>query len=257
MNVVIGDGLGRDDPDGPVGDDPEQDPQISPTSSAPQITTIRDNGYLWRVFPSDYLQGRVLAQAAIDAFGPGETVNVGARNDAFGNALRHLFVRVQESRRQDRRTSPGTRASPSSTPKPAARRGRAEGLGDHRLPGHVPEVVPSLFRTGEWSAAKTLMTEAMRNADALKKIGAAAEGLRGTAATRRRPGTGVVRPASGSPRSSGEAVHGLRGDGVDAANLAFLAAVQAARPAGADKDNLRAVSAPPGSKVTYTRRAER
>ncbi|TML17204.1 MAG: hypothetical protein E6G33_03630, partial [Actinobacteria bacterium] len=65
---------------------------ISPTSSAPQITGIKDNGYLWRVYPSDYLQGRVLAQAAVSAFGKGKTVNVGARNDAFGTALEQLFV---------------------------------------------------------------------------------------------------------------------------------------------------------------------
>ena len=34
----------------------------------------------------------MLAQAAIDAFGKGKTVNVGARNDAFGTALEQLFV---------------------------------------------------------------------------------------------------------------------------------------------------------------------
>jgi branched-chain amino acid transport system substrate-binding protein len=65
---------------------------ISPTSSAPQISAIRDNGYLWRVYPSDTLQGRVLALAAIQAFGKGATINVGSRNDAFGQALRKLFV---------------------------------------------------------------------------------------------------------------------------------------------------------------------
>src|SRR5207253_2210256 len=41
--------------------------QISPTSSAPQISTIKDNGYLWRTYPSDALQGKVLAQAAVEA----------------------------------------------------------------------------------------------------------------------------------------------------------------------------------------------
>src|SRR3954470_20356992 len=66
--------------------------QISPTSSAPQITDIKDNGYLWRTYPSDTLQGKVLAKAVIDAFGKGATVNVGARNDAFGTALKQLFV---------------------------------------------------------------------------------------------------------------------------------------------------------------------
>src|SRR3954466_13535473 len=65
--------------------------QISPTSSAPQLTDIKDNGYLWRAYPSDTLQGKVLAQAAVEAFGNGATVNVGARNDAFGTALLALF----------------------------------------------------------------------------------------------------------------------------------------------------------------------
>src|SRR5436853_2960462 len=63
---------------------PNRGVDISPTSSAPQLTDIADNGYLWRVYPSDYLQGKVLAQAAVDAFGKGKTVNIGARNDPVG-----------------------------------------------------------------------------------------------------------------------------------------------------------------------------
>src|SRR3989449_4617515 len=70
--------------------------QISPTSSAPQISSIADNGYLWRTYPSDTLQGKVLAQAAVDAFGKGAKLNVGARNDAFGTALKQLFVEQYE-----------------------------------------------------------------------------------------------------------------------------------------------------------------
>src|SRR5438128_131601 len=73
--------------------------QISPTSSAPQISSIADNGYLWRTYPSDTLQGKVLAQAAVDAFGKGAKLNVGARNDAFGTALKQLFVELYETLR--------------------------------------------------------------------------------------------------------------------------------------------------------------
>src|SRR3954470_13440016 len=66
--------------------------QISPTSSAPQLTTIADNGYLWRTYPSDTLQGKVLAQAVVNAFGKGAKLNIGVRNDAFGTALKQLFI---------------------------------------------------------------------------------------------------------------------------------------------------------------------
>src|SRR4051794_25719102 len=65
---------------------------LSPTASAPEISTLKDNGYLWRLYPSDTLQGRVLAQAALAKFGKGATINVGARNDAFGVALEKLFI---------------------------------------------------------------------------------------------------------------------------------------------------------------------
>jgi branched-chain amino acid transport system substrate-binding protein len=228
---------------------------ISPTSSAPQITAIRDRGYLWRVYPSDYLQGRVLAQAAIDAFGRGRAVNVGSRNDAFGNALRNLFVREFRSR--------GGRVGVNFAWNPSQPNfdGEAQRLvgGDPAgwviidFPDTFQKMVPSLFRTGEWSATRTLMTEALRNADALKKVERAVKGLRGTAAT-----------SSGAPaRASfdrlwkqqvkgGDAYTGFEGTAFDAANLAFLAAVRAcsSRPA-AIKSRLRSVSAPPGRKVTY------
>jgi branched-chain amino acid transport system substrate-binding protein len=228
---------------------------ISPTSSAPQITSIKDGGYLWRVYPSDYLQGRVLAQAAIDAFGRGKTVNVGSRNDAFGNALRTLFVREFRSR--------GGRVGVNFAWNPNQPNfdGEAQRLVDGEPAGWViidfpdtfQKMVPALFRTGEWSAARTLMTEALRNADALKKVERAVRGLRGTAAT-----------SSGAPaRASfdrlwkqqvkgGDAYTGFEGTAFDAANLAFLAAVRAcsSRPA-AIKSHLRAVSAPPGRKLTY------
>jgi ABC-type branched-subunit amino acid transport system substrate-binding protein len=229
---------------------------ISPTSSAPQITSIKDGGYLWRVYPSDYLQGRVLAQAAIDAFGRGKTVNVGSRNDAFGNALRNLFVR--EFRRRGGRVG----ANFAWNPNQPNFDGEAQRLVDGEPAGWViidfpdtfQKMVPALFRTGEWSASRTLMTEALRNADALKKVERAARGLRGTAAT-----------SSGAPaRASfdrlwkrqvkgGDAYTGFEGTAFDAANLAFLAAVRAcsSRPA-VMKNHLRAVSAPPGRKLTYT-----
>jgi ABC-type branched-subunit amino acid transport system substrate-binding protein len=228
---------------------------ISPTSSAPQITSIKDGGYLWRVYPSDYLQGRVLAQAAIDAFGRGKTVNVGSRNDAFGNALRNLFVREFRSR--------GGRvgANFAWNPNQPNFDGEAQRLVEGEPAGWVlidfpdtfQKMVPSLFRTGQWEATRTLMTEALRNAEALKKVEQAVRGLRGTAAT-----------SSGAPARAafdrlwkrqvkgGDAYTGFEGTAFDAANLAFLAAVRAcsSRPA-AIKNQLRAVSAPPGRKVTY------
>ena len=118
--------------------------QISPTSSAPQITEIKDNGYLWRAYPSDTLQGKVLAQAAVATFGKGATLNVGARNDAFGTALKQLFV--AQYKKLGGKVGVNISWNPNQpnfdTEAQPARRRQPEGLGDHRLPGDVPEVRP-------------------------------------------------------------------------------------------------------------------
>src|SRR5215203_1992693 len=193
--------------------------QISPTSSAPQLTTIKDNGYLWRTYPSDALQGKVLAQAAVEAFGRGATVNVGARNDAFGTALLALF-KTEYAKRGGR-----IGASVSWNPTQATFDTEAQKLVQGNPAGFViidfpdtfEKFAPSLVRSGKWSATKTLMTEAMRNGDVLAKIGSPVEGLRGTAAS-----------AAGGP-----------------AGKAF-----AAQPARI-KANLRSVSGAPGRKVTF------
>ena len=146
---------------------PNQVVQISPTSSAPQLTDIKDNGYLWRAYPSDTLQGKVLAQAAIDAFGKGATLNVGARNDAFGTALKQLFVAQYE------KLGGKIGVNISWNPTQANFDTEAQQLVDGSPAGWViidfPETfekfAPSLVRTGKWDATKTFMTEALRNTD--------------------------------------------------------------------------------------------
>src|SRR5690606_41222187 len=64
---------------------------ITPTSTAPGITDLADDGLVYRILSSDVLQGEALGDAVFAEFGEGATVNVGARNDAFGTALQDLF----------------------------------------------------------------------------------------------------------------------------------------------------------------------
>jgi ABC-type branched-subunit amino acid transport system substrate-binding protein len=228
---------------------------ISPTSSAPQITGIKDNGYLWRVYPSDYLQGRVLAQAAIGAFGKGKAVNVGARNDAFGTALEQLFVR--QYKKLGGKVGQTLRWNPDQanydTEAGRLVSGSPAGYVIIDFPETFQKFVPSLVRTGKWQASRTLMTEALRNADVLKAIGSPAEGLRGTAATSVGAPARSAFDALWKKRVRGAKPYtGFEGTAFDAANLAFLAGVKACSAAGPKlKTQLRAVSGPPGTKVTY------
>ena len=65
--------------------------------------------------------GKVLAQAAVDAFGEGATVNAGARNDAFGTRCsRSSRASTRSGAARSARASRGTRIRRRSTPRPSS-----------------------------------------------------------------------------------------------------------------------------------------
>ncbi|MBA3843526.1 MAG: ABC transporter substrate-binding protein [Actinobacteria bacterium] len=234
--------------------------QISPTASAPQLTTIADNGYLWRTYPSDTLQGKVLAQAAIKAFGAGATINIGSRNDAFGTALKQLFIDqfkklggkigVDESWNPDQPTF-DTEAQKLVTGNPA-------GYVIIDFPETFQKFAPSLVRTGKWDASKTFMTEALRNTTVLDQIGTPVVGLRGTAASSAGGPAGASFAAYWKKNVHGAKPYtGFEGTSLDAVNVAFLAALKACSSSPAKiKANLINVSGAPGTKVTYLQMAK-
>jgi ABC-type branched-subunit amino acid transport system substrate-binding protein len=235
---------------------PNEVVQITPTSTAPEITDIEDDGYLWRILSSDTLQGSALVDAVADAFGNDATINVGARNDAFGTALKQLFEEGWED-------GGGTiGASVTWNPEAAAFDTEARQLAGGNPDGWViidfPEtfakVGPALVRAGGWDPAKTFMTEAMRNADELTKIGRqATAGLRGTAPTSEdAPARDAFDALFEREAKEGTPLTGFEGASFDAVMLAFMAALDAGSSDPAEiKDSLQAVSGPPGTKYTF------
>jgi ABC-type branched-subunit amino acid transport system substrate-binding protein len=229
--------------------------QISPTSSAPQISDIPDNGYLWRTYPSDTLQGKVLAQAAVDAFGKGAKLNVGARNDAFGTALKQLFVTEYE--RLGGKIGVNISWNPTQatfdTEAGQLVSGSPAGWVIIDFPDTFAKFAPSLVRSGKWDPSKTFMTEALKNATVLDAIGTPVVGLRGTAASAAGGPAGASFAAYWKSHITGAKPYtGFEGTALDAANVAFLAALQACSASPAKiKANLVSVSGPPGTKVTY------
>ena len=228
---------------------------ISPTASAPQITALKDNGYVWRAYPSDTLQGKVLATAALAKFGKGATINVGARNDAFGTALQQLFEAQWKNLGGKVGVSISWNPTQPTFDTEAQKlvSGSPKGWVIIDFPDTFQKFAPSLVRTGQWSAGQTLMTEALKNAATLDAIGDPVVGLSGTAAS-----------AAGGP--AGNAFHalwnksvkgakpytGFEGTAFDAANVAFLAALRGCSSSPAKiRSNLISVSGPPGRKVTF------
>ncbi len=229
---------------------------ISPTASAPQLTQLaRGKGWVWRTYPSDTLQGKVLAEAALQKYGKGATINVGARNDAFGTALEQLFVAqwkklggkvgVDMSWNPDQPTY-DTEAGQLVSGNPA-------GFVIIDFPQTFVKFAPSLVRTGKWQASKTLMTEALKDGPTLDGIGQPALGLSGTAASAAGGPAGAAFHALWNKAVKGAQPYtGFEGTAFDAANVAFLAALKSCSASPAKlKNNLVSVSGSPGTKVTF------
>ncbi|MFA9517835.1 ABC transporter substrate-binding protein [Halopenitus sp. H-Gu1] len=68
---------------------------ISPSSTAPAVTDLEDDDFIFRTAPSDALQGPVMADIAVDRF---EAATVGTLylNDNYGQALEDAFVTAFE-----------------------------------------------------------------------------------------------------------------------------------------------------------------
>jgi len=239
---------------------PDHVVQISPTSSAPQISDIKDNGYLWRTYPSDTLQGKVLAQAAVDAFGKGAKLNVGARNDAFGTALKALFVTQYQKLGGTIGVNIAWNPDQPNFDSEAGQLvgGNPAGWVIIDFPETFQKFVPSLVRTGKWDATRTFMTEALRNTTVLDAIGNPVIGLRGTAASAAGGPAGAAFAAYWKAHVKGAKPYtGFEGTAVDAANVAFLAAMRACSASPVKiKANLIPVSGPPGTKVTFLQLAK-
>jgi ABC-type branched-chain amino acid transport systems, periplasmic component len=70
---------------------PNQVVGISPSSTAPAVTDLEDDDYIFRTAPSDALQGPVMAQVAADRIESDTTATL-FLNDAYGQALEESYV---------------------------------------------------------------------------------------------------------------------------------------------------------------------
>jgi ABC-type branched-subunit amino acid transport system substrate-binding protein len=233
--------------------------QISPASTSAEITGLSDDGYLNRTAPPDSLQGPALATAMDKELGgaAGKTVNIGARNDAYGTGLAGFFEKAWLAKGgkvgQKVIYDPKQPSYNSEAQKIASGNPDAWVIVD--FPETYQKVGPALVRTGKWDPKRTFITDGLASSSLPKNVGAAAtEGLRGSA-----PGTpqkGATQQAfnklytSSAPKSVQRQTFDAQN--FDAVVLCYLAAVAAGKADGAAmKDKLQAITAPPGTKYTW------
>lgn len=229
--------------------------QIAPTSSSPAIAELADRNLVWRVSTSDTFQSRALIRGVAARFGRRAAINVGARNDAFGVALRDLFVqgwRANGGRIGEVVTWNADAPSLDSEAQQLVR-GNPDGWVIIDLAPGFQRLVPSLVRAGGWRPDRTFVTNSMRNADLLRRIGdRATDGLRGVSPTSPKGRVRNAFDAMFKRRAADKPVTGFEPTAFDAVILPFLAAVKgrSSNP-NAIKANMRAISGPPGKRYTY------
>jgi branched-chain amino acid transport system substrate-binding protein len=233
--------------------------QISPASTADEISTIEDDGLLNRTAPPDRYQGPTLANAIAEDLGgaEGKTVNIGARNDAYGNGLAGTFSEAWEGLGGQIGTEQIYDPEQPSYDSEAQQitSGNPDAIVIIDFPETFVQVGPALVRTGNWDPKKVWVTDGLVSGDLIEDPGAqVVNGIRGTA-----PGVPDDNPAaqafgklyeSSQPRDVERQVFDAQN--FDAVVLCYLAAVSAGSTEGADMaEVVRDISAPGGTQYTW------
>lgn len=236
----------------------QQIPLISPASTSAEITSLSDNGYVFRTAPSDNLQGQALARYVSKAIGgvKGKTISLAGRNDAYGQgfvgkleqSFKALGAKVQGPTLYD----PMAASYDSEAGKIVANNPAAYVIID--FPETYAKVGAALLRTGQFDAGKLFTADGLA-ADTIPK-GVPAGALNGARGTRPgTPKTGAAAVAFGKLFKSSPGIKTratFDAQNFDATMLCVLASVAAGSSDGsAIQGELTKVSGPPGTKYTF------
>ncbi|HYZ70692.1 MAG TPA: ABC transporter substrate-binding protein [Thermoleophilaceae bacterium] len=237
----------------------QQVPLISPASTSSQITTLEDQGYVFRTAPSNNLQGEALADVVEEELGGSdEEIVVAGRNDAYGQGIAQTFRRAWEAKGGRLTSSPVLYDPKQPDLKEEAERivsGDPAAFVIVDFPDTYATISKQLLDTGRFRASRLFVPD-----------GLAGEGLTDTVPERALRGARGTRPGTREEGEDAEAFDRLftRSDerprerqtfdaqNFDATMLCFLAAVAAGSSEGtAIQSRLRDVSGPPGRPVSY------
>jgi ABC-type branched-subunit amino acid transport system substrate-binding protein len=238
---------------------PEGVLQISPASTADEITDLDDDGLVNRTSPPDSFQGPTLANAIAEDLGgaEGRTVNIGARNDAYGEGLAGTFSDAWEGLGgtigEEVIYDPEQPAYDSEAQQITS--GNPDAFVIIDFPETFVKVGPALQRSGAWDPTKAWGTDGLASSDLPGDVGPpVVDGMRGTAPGA--PDKGEASTAfdelyTSSPPQNVER-QTFDAQNFDAAILCYLAAVSAGSTEGQDMaDALVDITAPGGTEYTW------
>jgi len=230
------------------------------TATSDQITTLDDpDGLVNRSDPPDSFQGPTLAAAIERSLGgaAGKTVNIGARNDAYGTGLADTFAAAWE--KQGGTIGERVVYDPKQPSYDSEAQQIVKGSPDAFVIIDFPEtyskVGPALVRTGAFDARRAFTPDGLYSSSLGEDAGAAAvNGMRGTtpgAPQGSKAATGFKELFERSAPADIE-LEAFSAQVFDNVMLCYLAAVAAGSTDGRKMAaEVRDVSSAPGKKFTW------
>jgi branched-chain amino acid transport system substrate-binding protein len=238
---------------------PEEVLLISPASTSDEITGLEDDGLVNRTAPPDSFQGPTLSKYLVEKAlkgAEGKTINIGARNDAYGTGLADTFSAAWEEAggKIGERIDYDIKLPTYDTEAEQLVSGNPDGLVIVDFPETYNKVGPALVRAG-FDPEKTFVTDGLISGDLAASAGEdAVDGLRGTA-----PGVPDGDPSEeafdklytqAAPKDVDRQTFDAQN--FDAVILCYLAAVAAGSTEGADMaEEVVDISAPGGTAYTF------
>jgi ABC-type branched-subunit amino acid transport system substrate-binding protein len=238
---------------------PEQVLLISPASTSDEITGLEDDGLVNRTSPPDSFQGPTLSKFLVEEAlkgAEGNTVNIGARNDAYGTGLADTFSEAWEAAggTVGERIDYDIKLPNYDSEAQQLVSGNPDGLIIVDFPETYAKVGPALVRAG-FDPETTFVTDGLISGDLAADAGEdAVNGLQGTA-----PGVPDDDPSEAAfdelytqaePRDVERQTFDAQN--FDAVVLCYLSAVAAGSTEGIDMaEQVREISGPPGDQYTF------
>lgn len=243
---------------------PEEVLLISPASTSDEITGLEDDGLVNRTSPPDSFQGPTLSRFLVEEAlkgAEGKTINIGARNDAYGTGLADTFTTAWEEAGGTigERVDYDIKLPNYDSEADQITSGNPDGIVIVDFPETYNKVGPALVRAG-FDPETTFVTDGLISSDLAEGAGEdAVNGLRGTA-----PGVPDGDPSEEAfdkaftdAQPTDVERQTFDAQNFDAVVLCYLAAVAAGSTEGADMaEEVRDISGPPGDVYTFEQLSE-
>jgi ABC-type branched-subunit amino acid transport system substrate-binding protein len=227
---------------------------ISPSSTSDDITALEDDGLVARTAPPDKYQGPTLADAVEADLGGTGVVNIGARNDSYGEGLADTFSEAWEAKGGE--IGETVLYDPEQPSYDSEAQQIVSGNPDTIVIIDFPEtfanVGPALLRTGDYDPANAWGTDGLTIGPV--KPPEIVAGMKATAPGS--PNEGQAPEAFASLFAESEPADVdlaiFAAQNFDAVILCYLSAVAAGSTDGqAMADELSAITGPPGDQYSF------